>query len=377
METFLSRYRNISVLLLLIAGQLLLLAYQVKTGQDVRLIRVWAVSAAAPMANVSEWIRERGARLSEIFAVEGLRQENARLKAELGKIKVQNYLLNSEIATADRAKALAIYAATSPSKLLAARVIFLGTGANARTVFVDRGSRDGVMKGMAVITPDGIAGKVTAAYPTASLVSLVTSQGFAAGVISQKHRVRGTLKGIGSSVCPVDHVENRDTVEVGEWLYTSGDDRIFPKGLPAAIVRTAREGRGGKDVVAEPVGLRSGVNEVLIVTGGVHGLIPDPLPPPATSVQILPPPPSESGEVPGTEGQTPETGVVRTDADRLMEKYKRIGESQGHTYGAGPGRVPDFNRPPAAAPKPVPPAPGATVPGQSVPPQPAAPVKKQ
>lgn len=41
METFLSRYRNISVLLLLLVGQLLLLAYQVKTGEDVRLIRVW------------------------------------------------------------------------------------------------------------------------------------------------------------------------------------------------------------------------------------------------------------------------------------------------------------------------------------------------
>ena len=124
METFLSRYRNISVLLLLLAGQLLLLAYQVKTGQDVRLIRVWAVTAAAPLANVSEWIRERGTRLGEMFAVEGLRQENARLKSELGQIKVQNQLLRADISTADRAKALAIYAQTSPSKLLAARVIF-------------------------------------------------------------------------------------------------------------------------------------------------------------------------------------------------------------------------------------------------------------
>ena len=372
METFLSRYRNISVLLLLLAGQLLLLAYQVKTGQDVRLIRVWAVTAAAPLANVSEWIRERGARLGEMFAVEGLRQENARLKSELGQIKVQNHLLRADISTADRAKALAIYAETSPSKLLAARVIFLGTGANSRTVFVDRGSRDGVMKGMAVITPDGIAGKVTAAYPTASLVSLVTSQGFAAGVISQKHRVRGTMKGVGSSLCPVDHIENRDTVEAGEWLYTSGDDRIFPKGLPAGIVRSAREGRGGKDVVAEPVGLRAGVNEVLIVTGGVHGLIPDPLPPSTPSVQILPPPPPEAGEAPLEDPGTA-SSPSRTDADRLMEKYRRIGESQGHTYGGGPGRVPDFNRPPAAAVKPVvPPAQG-----EAVPVPPASPVKKQ
>ncbi|HNY41204.1 MAG TPA: rod shape-determining protein MreC [Bryobacteraceae bacterium] len=372
METFLSRYRNISVLLLLLAGQLLLLAYQVKSGQDVRLIRVWAVTAVAPLANVSEWVRERGARFGEMFAVRGLREENKRLKSELGQIKVQNNLLKAEISTADRAKALSIYAQTSPSKLLAARVIFLGTGANSRTVFVDRGSRDGVMKGMAVITPDGIAGRVTAAYPTASLVSLVTSQGFAAGVISQKHKVRGTMKGVGSSLCPVDHIENRDTVEVGEWLYTSGDDRIFPKGLPAGIVRSAREGRGGKDVVAEPVGLRSGVDEVLIVIGGVHGLIPDPLPPSSPGVQILEPPPAEPGSVPVEEPATG-GGVVRTDADRLMDRYRRIGESQGHSFGAAPGRVPDFNR----APAPPKPAPTTAQPEAGTDAQPAAPVKKQ
>lgn len=372
METFLSRYRNISVLLLLLAGQLLLLAFQVKTGQDVRLIRVWAVTAVAPLAGVSEWVKERGARIGEMLAVEGVREENKRLKAELGQLRVQNQLLKAEISTADRAKALALYMQNSPSKLLATKVIFLGTGANSRTVFVDRGSRDGVMKGMAVITPDGIAGRVTAAYPTASLVSLVTSQGFAAGVISQKSRVRGTMKGVGSSLCPVDHIENRDNLEAGEWLYTSGDDRIFPKGLPAAIVRSAREGRGGKDVVAEPVGLRAGVDAFLIVIGGVHGLIPDPLPPPSPAVQILEPPPPEAGQTP-IEDPAAMGGAARTDADRLMEKYKRIGESQGHAFGVGSGRVPDFNRPPAP-PKPVPSAAPAEE-GVNV--QPPAPGKKQ
>lgn len=372
METFLSRYRNISVLLLLLAGQLLLLAYQVKTGEDVRLIRVWAVSAAAPLASVSEWIRERGARMGEVFAVEGLREENARVKAELGKLRIENHLMKAELESAERAKALSIYAATSPSKLLAARVIFLGTGANSRTVFVDRGTRDGVLKGMAVITPDGIAGRVSAAYPTASLVSLVTSQGFAAGVISQKHKVKGTMKGIGSSVCPVDHIENRDTVEVGEWLFTSGDDRIFPRGLPAGIVRTAREGRGGKEVVAEPIGLRSGVNEVLIVTGGVHGLIPEPLPPSAPAVQILPQPPEEPGAAPVDESTVRE-GPARTDADRLMERYRRVGESQGHTFGMSPGRVPDFNK--APPPKPAVPPPGEVQPPAETKPPAAAPVK--
>ncbi len=91
---------------------------------------------------------------------------------------------------------------------------------------------------MAVITPDGIVGKVVNVYPTASMMLVITDPTFAAGVISQKNRVHGTLKGQGHSTVIVDYVQNEQTVEQGEWFYTSGDDRIFPKGLPAGQVAT-------------------------------------------------------------------------------------------------------------------------------------------
>src|SRR5205823_2061595 len=57
METLLNRYRNISVLLLAIFAQLLLLAYQVRSAEDVPMIRVWAVSAVTPLAKVLEVVR--------------------------------------------------------------------------------------------------------------------------------------------------------------------------------------------------------------------------------------------------------------------------------------------------------------------------------
>ena len=56
-------------------------------------------------------------------------------------------------------------------------------------MFIDQGSLRGVMRGMAVVTPDGIVGKVLASYPTASQVLLITDATFAAGVISDKNRV--------------------------------------------------------------------------------------------------------------------------------------------------------------------------------------------
>ena len=57
MDSLLNRYRNVTVLVLAIMAQLVLLAYQVKTGNDVRLIRVWAVTAVMPLARTLEGVR--------------------------------------------------------------------------------------------------------------------------------------------------------------------------------------------------------------------------------------------------------------------------------------------------------------------------------
>ena len=140
----------------------------------------------------------------------------------MAQLKIENHYLKSELSTADRAQALSVFKAQSPSTTVAARVIGNGTGANSKVVFVDRGSASGVESGMAVVTPDGIVGKVVDAYPTSSLVMLITDPTFAAGVVSQKNHVHGTLKGQGHSECLVDYVQNEEPVDVGEWFFTSG-----------------------------------------------------------------------------------------------------------------------------------------------------------
>ncbi|MGH9614898.1 MAG: rod shape-determining protein MreC, partial [Bryobacteraceae bacterium] len=276
MESFLSRYRNLTVLLIVIAGQLLLLAYQVRTNRDVRLIRVWTVSTVTPMAQVLEAVRQNTFGLVEnYFVLLGVREENQKLRQELGQQKIQNHFLRTELSTADRAKALAAFAQETPSKTIAARIIGDGTGPNSATVFVDRGSGSGIERGMAAITPDGIVGKVVEAYPTASLVQLITDPAFAAGVVSQKNHIHGTLKGLGHSQVIVDYVQNEEKVDVGEWFYTSGYDRVFPRGFPVGQASVVRNGRSVKEIYIRPSGLIGGLEEVLIVLRGVHQAIPD------------------------------------------------------------------------------------------------------
>ena len=354
METLLSRYRNITVLLLVIFAQLILLAYQVKNDSDVRLIRVWAVTAVTPLARTMEGARGGTEGFLQNYVVlHDTRAENEKMRTELGRLKLENQFLKTELATADRVKALAAFESRTPSKMVGARVIATAAGGSNTAVFVDRGSAAGVQKGMAVVTPDGIVGKVLAAYPTASQVLLVTDSSFAAAVVSQKNHVRGVLKGLGHGTCRVDYVQNEEKVETGEWFYTSGDDRIFPKGMPAGQVTGARSGSSFQDITVEPSGLVNGLEEVMIILEGVHQEIPD-VKTASAPIYLAPPPARASGEA----APAPVTGgannapALATDADRLREHYKEIGDAQGHRFGDNPpgAKAVDFNAKPGEKP---------------------------
>lgn len=341
MELLLNRYRNLMVLVVAILAQLVLLAYQIKSNQEVRLIRVWAVSAVTPMARVLEGGRSAVSHFfGDYFLLRKVRDENVRLKADLDKIKMENQYLRTQVGTADRAKILAIFQSSTQSKTLAAHVIGNTTGSSGKVVFVDRGSINNVEKGMAVITPDGIVGKVISVYPTASQVMLVTDPAFAAGVVSEKHRVHGTLKGQGYSAVMIDYVQNEKTVDQGEWFYTSGDDRIFPKGLPVGTVDSVRSGNSRKEIYVTPSGLQNGLEDVLIVVDGVHAEIPDSIPQNEPVHLLTSPPPDPADTVDSSPARS---GPLSTDADRLMERYREIGAAQRHLYGDRSTPAPNFN----------------------------------
>jgi rod shape-determining protein MreC len=264
---------------------------------------------------------------------------------------MENQYLQAELSTADRARSLAIFQAHSPSKTVAAHIIGDTAGTGAKVVTIDRGSNSGIQPGMGVITPDGIAGKVVMVFSVSSFVLLATDQTFAAGVMSQNNRVHGTLKGLGyDGTGKIEHVQNEQKVDQGEWFYTSGDDRIFPKGLPVGEVTTVHQGKTEKEIFVSLSGFKNGQEEVLIIVEGVHATIPD-APVANQTVHLLaPPPPDAVGVAPMV--QPLQTGPVSTDADRVKEKYRKLGEQEGHVYGERSNGAPNYNAPAKAEPKP-------------------------
>jgi rod shape-determining protein MreC len=337
MEALLSRFRNLTILLIVIVAQLLCLAYQVKTNRDQRLIRVWAVTAVTPMAGIVEAVRRNTIGfLEDYFILLDVREQNRKLRADNDHLRMDNIYYRNQLATAEHARALSVFQAQSPSKTVAARVIGNSTVVTAKAVFIDRGSTSGIDEGMAVVTPDGIIGKVTAVYPLVSQVLLVTDPTFKVGVESQKSHVHGVLN-CGAGKCSVEQIQNEDKIDIGEAFYTSGEDRIFPKGFPVGNVVSSQPGQGTKDIKLNLSGAPGGVEEVLVVLQGVHQQIPAAPVVQEAAVKMLPPPPED----PGTKPAQP--SKPQTEADKIVEKYNALGKAQGHVYGAVGSNLPNFN----------------------------------
>jgi len=274
----------------------------------------------------------------DYFMLRDVREENRRLKALLDHAQLENQYLRAELSTADRASALAIFRTRFQSKTVGAHVIGNTTDVNGQTVIVDRGSSDGIQNGMAVITPEGIVGRVISAFSQLSFVRLITDPAFGAGVVSQQGHVEGTLKVLDGKVI-VDYIENEQKVDQGEWFYTSGNDGVFPRGLPVGPANIVRPGKVRKDIILTPSGLQ-GLEDVLIVTDAVHGTIPD-LPELNQPVHLVPPPP-DTNSVTAETSSSPGSSLRVTDLDRQAQKDKQLNRK----FGDKNSSAPNFNGPP-------------------------------
>ena len=110
MDLILNRYRNLTALVAAILVQLVLLAYQVKSNQEVRLIRVWAVTAVTPLARLLEGGRSGSVNFfKDYFVLIDVREQNKRLQTDLDRVQLENQILRSKLDTAEAGKALSVF----------------------------------------------------------------------------------------------------------------------------------------------------------------------------------------------------------------------------------------------------------------------------
>jgi rod shape-determining protein MreC len=149
---------------------------------------------------------------------------------------------------------------------VAAQVIGSSGSEQSRTVYLDKGSSDGIKLGMPVISAEGIVGKVILVQPSVSQVLLINDQTSGVGTILEQSRLQGVLKGRASGQLVLDKVMSEEDVKTGERVLTSGGDQIFPKGLPVGTIGEVKRGGEFLQVQVKPAAALNHLEEVLVIT---------------------------------------------------------------------------------------------------------------
>jgi rod shape-determining protein MreC len=254
-----SRHRPLALLTTVVFAQVLLLAFQVRhsdrgSQRDVPLVRYWAAALITPVERAGTWTLSKiGGVWTGYVAVRSTRDENLRLRSENDQLKLRNHELESQAAEAQRfasvssfrqghpeAPMVAAQVIGSSAPMVAAQIIGASADPSSHTMFINRGEKDHIRRNMAVITPDGIVGKIVEVFPNTSQVLLINDKESGVGALFSDSRTHGVVKGTGDPQPRMDYVVNDDKVEIGEAIITSGEDRIFPKGLPVGTVVDAK-----------------------------------------------------------------------------------------------------------------------------------------
>jgi rod shape-determining protein MreC len=273
MESFLGRYRNLTILVGVLFLQVLGLAVQVKRAgagdpENTRLIRIWAVDAITPFERGLVWVQASCGNLwHNYFYLRGVRAENRELKQEIERMRLEQVRLNEDAEQARRLQKLLAFKEQAIGKPLPAQVIGTSGSDLSQCIYIDKGSDDGIKADMAVITADGIVGKVLHAYPTTSQVLMINDQTSGVGAMLEKSRLQGVLKGTPEGSIVLERVMSDEKISPGDTLISSGGDQIFPKGLPVGTVTKVSPGHENfLNIQVKPAADLNRLEEVLVVT---------------------------------------------------------------------------------------------------------------
>jgi len=198
-----------------------------------------------------------------------VRQQNLELQREIDRLRLEQSRLQQDVAQARRLQDLLRFKEQFIAKTLAAQVIGTSGTDLSRVIYVDRGTQDGVATGMAVITPDGIVGKISRADRRTSQVLLITDPSSGAGVLLERQRLNGVLKGSSRGYPEIQNVMGDEKIEVGDSVITTGGDRVFPKGFKVgSVVNVAPDSERDPflNIKVKPAADLTRLEEVLIVT---------------------------------------------------------------------------------------------------------------
>ncbi|HEY0431834.1 MAG TPA: rod shape-determining protein MreC [Pyrinomonadaceae bacterium] len=212
-----------------------------------RLLRVWVQALASPAQSISSGASGAGTNfIRQIVNFRFTANENERLKQELATVQLDLRNARQAADENERLRGLLNLKEKTGYDQVPARVIARDSSVWFNTVTIDHGSSSGIELNMPVVTGGGIVGRVIALSPWTAQVMLVTDEKAAAGAIVGQlggSGALGSVRGLGkNNLIEMRYVSGLETVNVGDFILTTGQDGIYPAGLSIGEVVQVKPG---------------------------------------------------------------------------------------------------------------------------------------
>jgi rod shape-determining protein MreC len=283
---FITRFKNALFLIIVLLAQAIALAMQVRTpadtskpdGPSVRLIRMWASATVTPFERVAHavgWGIHNG--WSNYIDLRHVRRQNRDLQQQLTRMRIAQAAIAEDALEGRRLQAMLAFKEKYVGVTVAAQVIGDSGSDQTHVLTIDKGSRDGLQPDMAVITQDGIVGKLRDVFPDTAQVLEINDQTSGVGVILASTRIRGILRGTTAGRAQIGNLTADSRIKPGEQVLTSGGDKVYPRGLPVGTIESIApdpDHQPYSAIVVRPAVNLDRVEEVLVITGTQSDLPP-------------------------------------------------------------------------------------------------------
>jgi len=228
-----------TVFVVLISAGLILIALSGYLSQASQIVFI-------PLVQAQTWVSDRYLAVQMFLNapedIARLQQINAELEAENSRLKFQNIELQQQVIEAQVLATLVDYARTRfESQYVAASVIGFDSNPFLRYVIINRGSDDGLRRGMPVVTNQGLVGNIAAVAPKAARVQLITDSSAAVNVQLQESGEAAIIFGQLNGDIVLDRVPQSANVLPGELIVTSGLGGNYPPNLVVGQVTSVRK----------------------------------------------------------------------------------------------------------------------------------------
>ncbi|KKM06991.1 hypothetical protein LCGC14_1738440, partial [marine sediment metagenome] len=181
--------------------------------------------------------------ITDMGRSEKLREENRALKNEIAQMRFKEENYYQEIVSSyQKLEEMLEFKEKHSYDLLPAQVIAYPSYSYFKTVFINRGEKEGIEKDLVVVNSQGLVGRIVEVYPHQAKVLLILDERSKVGVRDQESRDVAILQGKGEKgVCELKYLLNKALIELGDRVITSGLGGIFPEGILVGKVSHVRK----------------------------------------------------------------------------------------------------------------------------------------